>query len=116
MRKALREKKKPSSASVSGSESAESDPAWMSDPAVIDILDNGLECQQVEYADWMDRPLQICWQCLCHDESSNQFRKSDIKSVVETCESFKSRCVGGSGIANAHFHLAANLSVMIYES
>ncbi|OLP92330.1 hypothetical protein AK812_SmicGene25877 [Symbiodinium microadriaticum] len=105
MRKALREKKKPSSASVSGSESAESDPAWMSDPAVIDILDNGLECQQVEYADWMDRPLQICWQCLCHDESSNQFRKSDIKSVVETCESFKSRCVGGSGIANAHFHL-----------
>ena len=41
MRKALREKKKPSSASVSGSESAESDPAWMSDPAVIDILDNG---------------------------------------------------------------------------
>ena len=68
-------------------------PAWMSDPTIIDILGNGLECQQV----------QICWQCLCRDESSNQFRKSDRKCVVEACESFKSRCVGGSGIANAHF-------------
>ena len=85
--------------------SASDEPAWMSDPAIVDILDNGLECQHVEYADFMDRPLQVCWQCLCHDESSNQFRKSDIKSVVATCESFKSRCVDGtgSGVAKVRF-------------
>ena len=64
----------------------------------------------VEYADWMDRPLQICWQCFFHDESSNQFRKSDIKSVVQASESFRSHSVGGSGVANARFHIAANLS------
>ena len=103
--------------------SASDEPAWMSDPAIVDILDNGLECQHVEYADFMDRPLQVCWQCLCHDESSNQFRKSDIKSVVATCESnqfrksdiksvvatcesFKSRCVGGSGVAKVCFFLS----------
>lgn len=69
LRKSLLEKKKTSESSAS-SASAESE-SWMSDPAVVDVLDNGLECQQVEYADWMDRPLQMCWQCLCHDESSN---------------------------------------------
>ena len=26
----------------------------MSDPTMVDILDNGLECPQVDYADWMD--------------------------------------------------------------
>ncbi|CAE7422851.1 unnamed protein product, partial [Symbiodinium sp. CCMP2456] len=67
LRKSLLEKKKTSESSAS-SASAESE-SWMSDPAVVDVLDNGLECQQVEYADWMDRPLQMCWQCLCHDES-----------------------------------------------
>ncbi|CAE7478576.1 unnamed protein product [Symbiodinium sp. CCMP2592] len=95
--------------------SASDTPAWMSDPAIADILDNGLECQQVEYADWMDRPLQICWQCLCHDESSNQFRKSDIKSVVATCESFRSRCVGGDRVVRLeNFDHGVDLKITFY--